>query len=110
MARRRLQRARAHIMAGEARAGCSAIAEALAQYVADKTDRPAAGLTEEMIRDILAGQGAEAALIGQFSACWERCDLGRFAPADLEAGAQRALLTDAEELIVQLEELAWRAR
>ena len=109
MARRRLQRARAHIGAGEARAGCSAIAEALAQYVADKTNRPAAGLTEAAICDILAGQGAAEMLTRQFSACWQRCDLGRFAPADLDGGALRALLTDAEELIVQLEELAWRA-
>jgi hypothetical protein len=110
MAARRLKRARAHIEAGAAVAGCSAIAEALAKYIGDKANRPAAGLTLPAILDILAERGAGEDLCARFAGCWERCDQGRFAPLSMGPAELNRLLADAGALIVELEDLSWRRR
>ncbi len=102
-ARKRLSQARK----GDENAAYAAVTRALTEYVADKLNLPAAGLTRDAIRETLTAQAAPGALVEQTLACLDWADSGRFAPA--AAGRRAAdLIAEAQKIITQLEQALTR--
>lgn len=97
---RRLQRAR-KLLAGTDPGFYTEVASAVRGYVADRTNRAAAGLTLEEIRTLLAARPIRPELIERVVLLLEHCDMARYAPA--APGLERpTLLTEAGELIETL--------
>ncbi|HKN47524.1 MAG TPA: BatD family protein [Candidatus Polarisedimenticolia bacterium] len=102
-ARRRLKEARRRMSPSTARAFYASVAQALTEYVADKFDTSAAGLTHQRIEEVLSERGAPESLRASYHRCLEACDYARFAPASSGAHEMRRTLESAEEALVALE-------
>ncbi|NIW24426.1 MAG: hypothetical protein GWN29_07590, partial [Gammaproteobacteria bacterium] len=76
---------------------------ALLQYVGDKLNVSAAGLTHETIRQRLgeAGSGTDAS--GRVVEVLEHCDAARFAPGGFTEDRMREVLGEVETLVTELE-------
>ncbi len=103
LARRRLKEARRRMSPSAAAAFYAAVAGTLTQYVADKFDTSAAGLTHDRIEALLASRGAPEEARRTFHRCLEACDFARFAPTSSGPDEMRKALAAAEESLVVLE-------
>ena len=80
----------------------AALQEALVAFIADQANLPAPGLTRERCRQELEDRGVEPALAGRVDAVLERCEFGRYAPAETGRGAREELLAEAGEVAALL--------
>jgi len=102
-ARQRLRAAGKHVESSDAASFHAEVARALVEYVADRFDRAAAGLSYQLADDLLASRGLEPGLRRRFRACLETCDFARFVPSAAATERRAELLSEAGELIEQLE-------
>lgn len=79
------------------------IAKALLQYVGDKLNLPAYGLTKDQMVEKLSEKGLERAKIDNLVEFLDSCDFARFAPGSSTEEEMREFLREAEKAIVQLE-------
>jgi hypothetical protein len=105
-ARRRLRAAGRHAPSAEGASFHEEVARALVEYVADRFNRSAAGLTYELADELLASKGLDAELRRGFRSCLEACDFARFVPASGADERRAEVLAEANRLIDQLEK-AW---
>lgn len=82
------------------------VARALVDYVADRANRSAAGLTYEEVDVLLAGKGVEEGLRRRYRGCLERCDFARFVP-DAHGSASRGDVAAEARAIIAALEAAW---
>jgi tetratricopeptide (TPR) repeat protein len=85
------------------------VSRALRQYVGDKLNLSATGLTHDLLRLRLGEAGVAAETILQLVALLERCDAARFAPGSMADPQMREALETAESLLVALDE-SWSRR
>jgi hypothetical protein len=81
----------------------SAASQILTTYLADKLDRPVAGLTHQALADLLAGNGVTSDLIERVEVILVTGELGRFAPGADDPDHARSLLQEVDVLIAALE-------
>jgi hypothetical protein len=104
-AARRLERASAR--AGEsATAFHEEVAGALVDYVADRANRSAAGLTYDQLEEILAAKGASPELRRRYRGCLESCDFARYVPDSGRPQARSDMVAEARALVAALEGVA----
>ena len=101
-ARRRLADARRLMTSGEGAAFHSEMHRALAQFLADRLNLPAAGMTGDSAAKALAERGAEKELTGQVIGVFQQCDFARFAPGQISGSEMENLYEAAEGLIDRL--------
>jgi len=101
-ARERLKEARRRLASGAMGEFYGAIASALVGFVADKTNRSAAGLTQDDIRHLLTEKQVDSTLQQEFFACLNEADFKRFAPAQATAEEGKQCLERAESLLKNL--------
>ena len=101
-ARTRLQAARRRLSASGADFHQD-VARALVEYVADRTNRSAAGLTYDLTDELLAERGVDETLRRRFRGCLESCDFARFVPSSAAPARRAELLDEAETLIDAIE-------
>jgi hypothetical protein len=82
------------------------VGRALVEYIADRFNRSAAGLTYETADDLLASKGLDAELRRRFRSCLERCDFARFVPSGTRSEGREEVLREAREVMEGLER-AW---
>jgi hypothetical protein len=82
------------------------VARALVDYVADRANRSAAGLTYEEVDALLSAQGVDETLRRRYRACLERCDFARFVPDAPGAVSRSDVAAEARAIIGALE-AAW---
>jgi hypothetical protein len=102
-ARRLLRDAAKQRTEGESAAFHEGIARALVEYVADRFNRAAAGLTYETADDLLASRGLDEPLRRRFRSCLESCDFARFVPAAERRERGEEMLQEAEAIVDELE-------
>ncbi len=111
-ARRAARRAAKRLERAAARAGGSPatfyeeVAGALVDYVADRENRAAAGLTYDQLEDLLAAKGVPAETRRRFRSCLETCDYARFVPDSGRPQAVAELGSEARGILRALEEVA----
>lgn len=104
MARRRLREARQLMNANAGSAEFyGEIARALLGYVADKTNRPAAGLVKTDLNEILASKKVEPQVIEELIGFLDEADFRRFAPVAENGANAREFYQKAERILIQLE-------
>lgn len=105
-ARKRLAKARSLQQVANASAYYGELSLAVTAFVADRLNVSPHGLTSDTIREQLALRGVAGELIDQTVRFLSQCDFARFAPSTgSEAGLQEAM-TQAEQLMGRLEEMA----
>lgn len=79
------------------------VARTLVEYVADRFNRSAAGMTYELADDLLASRNVDSELRRQYRSCLEQCDFARFVPASSQAERRIEVLDEAGEIVSRLE-------
>ena len=102
-AQRRLSKAKGLMEAGDSAGFHGEVHRSLAQFVADRTNRAAAGLTADQIGAVLVERGVEAQVIAGVQDVFGQCDQARFAPGQISVEQMQALFTQTEDLIGALE-------
>ena len=102
-AQRRLGKAKGLMEAGDSAGFHGEVHRSLAQFVADRTNRAAAGLTADQIGAVLVGHGVDAQVIAGVQDVFGQCDQARFAPGQISAEQMQALFAQTEDLIGALE-------
>jgi hypothetical protein len=82
------------------------VAGSLVDYVADRANRKAAGLTYDQLDDILAAKGVQPELRRRYRTCLETCDFARFVPDSGRPQAVAELSAEARAILRALEEVA----
>jgi hypothetical protein len=77
----------------------------LTAYLADKLDRPVAGLTHQALAEVLSQEGVGPDLIERIQVILTTSELGRFAPGADDPGYADSLLKEAGILIDALEKV-----
>lgn len=102
-ARKRLRAVRRRLKQAEPAAFHEEVARTLVEYVADRFNRSAAGLTYEAANDLLASEGVKPEPRRRFRSCLETCDFARFVPAASKSERRAELLDQALAVIEELE-------
>ncbi len=102
-AQRRLSKAKGLMEAGDSAGFHGEVHRSLAQFVADRTNRAAAGLTADQIGAVLVERGVEAQVIAGVQDVFGQCDQARFAPGQISVEQMQELFTQTEDLIGALE-------
>lgn len=102
-AQRRLDKARGLMEAGDSAGFHGEVHRSLSQFVADRTNRVAAGLTADQIGAMLVERGVDAQVIAGVQDVFGQCDQARFAPGQISAEQMQALFAQTEDLIGALE-------
>jgi len=103
LARKKLAEAVRHDKRGEEKEFYAAVSKSLTEYVADKLNLQAAGLTSQQMIEQLSALGVTEEVLTRLQHCLDECDYARFAPATSNGQARKNLLTEAEEVIFSLE-------
>ena len=102
-AKKRLKGAKKLISVKRSKEFYSEVARALLQYVGDKLNLPAYGLTKDQIESELSERGYKKEKIDNLVKVLELCDFARFAPGSSTEEEMKRFLSQAEEAIVKLE-------
>jgi len=98
-ARKRLRGCERRLSSLDAGSFHEELARALVDYVADRFDRSAAGLTYEVADSLLESRGVVPELRARFRACLERCDFARFVPESGAPSRKAEVLAEARALV-----------
>lgn len=102
-AQRRMGKAKGLMEAGDSAGFHGEVHRSLAQFVADRTNRVAAGLTADQIGAVLVERGVDAQVIAGVQDVFGQCDQARFAPGQISAEQMQKLFAQTEDLIGALE-------
>ena len=105
LAKKNLHAARIYDKKGEEKKFYAAIAKSLTDYVADKLNVQAAGLTNRSIAEQLQAIGVPEDTLKALQNCLDECDYARFAPTNGDAKARKNLLANAENIILKTEKM-----
>jgi hypothetical protein len=104
LTQKRLKGARKLISEDKSKEFYCEIARASLQFVGDKLNLPAYGLTRDRIEAELSQRGITGEKIDQLTKVLDSCDFARFAPVSSTTEEMERFLQQAEEAIAQLEE------
>lgn len=108
-ARKTLGSARDHLTRQEHTAACAACSKALTEFIGDRLDVSARGMTLPGLLDQLRSAGVDEELVSRVKSLLETCDRARFAQPGGQAEAER-LLADASGCVKALERRLPRRR
>ena len=77
----------------------------LTAYLADKLDRPVAGLTHQALAELLSQEGVKSDLIERIQVILTTSEMGRFAPGADDPGYVASLLKEVGILVDALEKV-----
>ena len=104
-ARRRLSKARSLAVVATAGEFYAESSLAVLSYIADKLNISPHGLTNDRICALLSERGAEPQLVADTTDFLSRCAFARYAPAAMKQADIEQALSDAQELMVRMEDV-----
>lgn len=78
------------------------VSRSLIGFIADKTNRPAAGMLRQEVEKLLANKKVDPALAADYLNCLDEADFRRFAPAQATDEDAKSFYHRAEEILVRL--------
>jgi hypothetical protein len=75
------------------------VSRGLIGFVADKTNRPAAGLLRDNVKNILKEKNVPDSLIEEYLKCLDEADFRRFAPGEMNEESARTFYQRAAEIL-----------
>ena len=107
---KRLHAARSYLNKGDVDAFYAEVSRALREYLGDRMNVSASGMTIRDIYQALARRGAGESLIERVALCLETGDAGRFAPGAGHEEDMARLLKSTAEVIDELEGFRWNGK
>jgi hypothetical protein len=104
LARKRLKGARKLISAGQSKEFYCEVARASLQFLGDKLNLPAYGLTRDRIETELSERGVGKEKVENLAKVLDSCDFARFAPVFSTKEEMEGFLSQAEAAIAELED------
>ncbi|MGB3094065.1 MAG: BatD family protein, partial [Candidatus Zixiibacteriota bacterium] len=104
LAQKRLKGASKLISEGNSKEFYCEVARASLQFVGDKLNLPAYGLTRDQIEDKLSQRGVNKERIDDLTKILNSCDFARFAPGSSTVEEMKRFLKQAEKAIAELED------
>lgn len=102
LARRRLEKAQSLAEGDASQEFYRLLAQALTEFVADKFNAPATGLTYDRIAALLARENVDESCARDYLKVLEECDCARFSPTGDDAATRRDLARRAGEALETL--------
>ena len=102
LAKKQLKQAKKYLKANQTEQCCSQIAKALSDFIGDRLNINATGMTTQKLTELLAQRGVNESIIRDFRECLEFCDFGRFASTALKREDLEKTFAQAEKAIVNL--------
>ena len=102
-AARRLKAARKNLDNREGPAFHAEVYRALSQFLADRLNIPAAGLTGEAVSEHMLEKQVDAELVALVRDIFDRCDFARFSPTMVQDGEMDRVYQETEAVIEALE-------
>ncbi|MFH1428332.1 MAG: BatD family protein [Candidatus Margulisiibacteriota bacterium] len=81
----------------------AAIYKAVSDYIGDKFNVEAVGMTRDQLLELLSAKNASDEIQSQVTGIFDICDFARFAPSKVHIDEMRRTYDDARELIIRLE-------
>jgi hypothetical protein len=103
VARKRFGGARRRMAQLDSAAFHEEVARTLVEYIGDRFDRAASGMTYEIADNLLTSRDVDPELRRRYRACLESCDFARFVPASSATERRGELLADAIAIVDALE-------
>ena len=103
LAKKHLAAADRSLRAQQGEAFYADVSRALRQYVGDKLNVSATGMTHEALRERVLEAGVPEETASRLVQALERCDAARFAPGSMGGEQLRGMLREAEALLVALD-------
>jgi len=104
LARKRLQSVRKGADELESSVFHEEVARTLVEFVADHFNLAAAGLTYDLVDEMLISRGVDPTLRRRFRSCLETCDFARFVPSSGASDRRVEVLDEATAAIDELEQ------
>jgi hypothetical protein len=104
MAKGRLAEAEMHMKSSKSKEFYAEISRALSEYIGDKFNVSAQGLTMQQVEDLFVNAEAPDDLRREYAELIDSCDMGRFATSSHDTGEMSGVLKSAEEWIVRFED------
>jgi len=82
-----------------------AVFRTLREYLGDRFYRPAGGITEDMVDDMLCSRKIGAESGERLKALFHECDTARYAPAEIDRSKMEKSLVALKEVIDKLERI-----
>ena len=108
-AKKTLSAARAQLAQGESTAACSAVAKAVTDFIGNRWNVQAGGMTIREIEATLERAGGDPGFTARVRDLLSACDFGRFAASEGSVEGEK-LLEEAEACLRALEKLSARRR
>lgn len=102
---RGLADARKVLKEGQEKEFYSRVTRALCDYIGNKLNVPAGGITSLAVTELLEPKGIDPELIASARQVLETCDIGQFALSRSDTGEMAGLLSTAENLVRKLEKV-----
>jgi hypothetical protein len=103
LARAKLQKAKVYLAQDKKELFYEQIFKTLQEYLGHRFNRPSAGMTAEVIEELIVSQGLDPQVGEKLKSCFSQCDMARYAAASLDQEKMRATLTILAQAIDYLE-------
>ena len=103
IAKLKLKKAKEYLNKGNAEEFYEQTFKTLQEYLGHRFNRPSAGITAEVVDELLATEGLDAEVAVKLKSCFAECDIARYAAARLNDQKMKATLSILEKSIDYLE-------
>ncbi len=103
LAKNALKTAKKHLRNKRYKESVITIYDAIARYLGNKLTFSSAGITTELLKDILIQRGIPQDLCKEIDVFMNECDMIRFTPSNLDTERTTGLLKTANELLFRIE-------
>ncbi|MBU1045075.1 MAG: BatD family protein [Candidatus Omnitrophica bacterium] len=103
VARIKIQKAKQYLAQNRTELFYEQIFKTLQEYLGHRFNRPSAGMTAEVIEELIDAHGLDHQVAEKLKDCFTQCDMARYATADLDQNKMRNTLFMLEQAIDYLE-------
>lgn len=103
IARKKIKKAKEYLTAGKTAEFYDCLFKTLQEYLGHRFNRPSAGITAEVVKELIKGEGLDEKAASKLKRCFGECDMARYATAQLDIAEMQKTLGILEEVIDYLE-------
>lgn len=103
VARKKIQEAKEYLAHGQTAEFYDCLFKTLQEYLGHRFNRPSAGITAEVVEELISAEGLDIEAASSLKRCFSECDIARYAITQLDAAAMKETLSILEKVIDYLE-------
>jgi len=103
VARMGLKKAKQYLNSNKTKEFYDIIFKTLKEYLGHRFARPSAGMTSEVVEDLIKSEGLGQDIAAKLKTCFSECDIARYAASSLKKDSMQNSLESLQEIIDYLE-------